>query len=194
MGLSRNLSLILGGATACTFMVASFLPLWRHDLGRIWRDGDDIPLPDLYWHRILAHCSFYPSFSAPLPLIRSTPYSLGFTPQRSPRRAFARAGAAIGAFFQWMCTFAVVEMTPPAIANIGWRVFIVFAVLNALWIPLIYAFFPETKGLELEDVDHIFEKGGITGGVWSAPGGRTVIRHRARRHVEVMEVDVAEKN
>ena len=26
--MSRNLSLILGGATACTFMVASFIPLW----------------------------------------------------------------------------------------------------------------------------------------------------------------------
>ncbi len=31
MGLSRDLSLMLGGATACTYMVASFIPLWvRH--------------------------------------------------------------------------------------------------------------------------------------------------------------------
>lgn len=67
-------------------------------------------------------------------------------------------------FFNCMCVFAVVEMTPPAIANISWRVFIIFAVLNALWVPLVYAFFPETKGLELEDIDHIFENGGITGG------------------------------
>ena len=52
-----------------------------------------------------------------------------------------------------MCVFAVVEMTPPAIANIDWRVFIIFAVFNALWVPLVYAFFPETKGLELEDVE-----------------------------------------
>jgi hypothetical protein len=28
MGLSRNLSLLLGGGTACTYMVASFIPLW----------------------------------------------------------------------------------------------------------------------------------------------------------------------
>lgn len=28
MGLTRNLSLILGGATACTYMIASFIPLW----------------------------------------------------------------------------------------------------------------------------------------------------------------------
>ena len=72
-------------------------------------------------------------------------------------------GSAISSFFNWMCVFAVVEMTPPAIANIGWRVFIIFAVFNALWVPLVYAFFPETKGLELEDVDHIFEKGGVIG-------------------------------
>lgn len=83
-----------------------------------------------------------------------------------------------------MCVFAVVEMTPPAIANIDWRVFVIFAVFNALWVPLVYAFFPETRGLELEDVDHIFEKGGITGGVWSSPGGRTVERRRIARDVE----------
>lgn len=92
-------------------------------------------------------------------------------------------------FFNWICVFAVVEMTPPAIDNISWRVFIIFAILNALWVPLVYAFFPETKGLELEDIDHIFEKGGITGGVWEARknGGVTVERNRTRRDLEVLE-------
>jgi hypothetical protein len=49
-----------------------------------------------------------------------------------------------------------VQVTPPAINNLGWRTYIIFAVLNALWVPIIYFFFPETKGLELEDVDQIF--------------------------------------
>lgn len=50
----------------------------------------------------------------------------------------------------------IVQITPPAINNIGWRTYIIFAVLNATWVPIIYLFFPETKGLELEDVDKLF--------------------------------------
>ena len=49
-----------------------------------------------------------------------------------------------------------------------------FQVFNACWVPIVYAFFPETAGLQLEDIDHLFEKGGITGGVFRAKGGRTV--------------------
>jgi len=49
-----------------------------------------------------------------------------------------------------------VQFTPPAIQNIGYKTYIIFAILNAAWVPLIYLFFPETKGLELEAVDHIF--------------------------------------
>jgi hypothetical protein len=38
----------------------------------------------------------------------------------------------------------------------------------------VYVFFPETNGVELEDIDHLFDKGGITGGVFSSKGGRTI--------------------
>jgi hypothetical protein len=50
----------------------------------------------------------------------------------------------------------VVQITPISIQNIGWRTYIIFAVLNALWVPIIYVFFPETKGLQLEAVDRLF--------------------------------------
>lgn len=63
------------------------------------------------------------------------------------------------------------------IANISWRSFIIFAVLNVLWVPIIYFFYPETAGLELEDIDLIFSKGGFTGGVFSSRG-RPVHKHQ----------------
>lgn len=50
----------------------------------------------------------------------------------------------------------IVQITPISINNIGWRTYIIFAVLNACWVPIIFFFFPETKGLELEAVDALF--------------------------------------
>ena len=40
--------------------------------------------------------------------------------------------------------------------------------------PVVYVFFPEVNQLELEDIDHLFDKDGITGGVWKSKGGRAV--------------------
>lgn len=56
----------------------------------------------------------------------------------------------------------IVQITPIAIENIGWKTYIIFAILNATWVPIIYFFFPETKGLELEDVDSLFAGDDIT--------------------------------
>ena len=52
----------------------------------------------------------------------------------------------------------IVQITPVAIENIGWKTYIIFAILNATWVPIIYIFFPETKGMELEDVDKLFAR------------------------------------
>ena len=52
----------------------------------------------------------------------------------------------------------IVQITPIALTNIGYKTYIIFAVLNSCWVPIIYFFFPETKGLELEDVDRFFAK------------------------------------
>jgi hypothetical protein len=59
----------------------------------------------------------------------------------------------------WIFNYMIVQITPPALNNIGYKTYIIFAVLNACWVPIIYLFFPETKGLELEDVDRLFAKG-----------------------------------
>ncbi|KAL2037165.1 hypothetical protein N7G274_010028 [Stereocaulon virgatum] len=65
-------------------------------------------------------------------------------------------GSSISTATNWICNFIIVQITPPAISDIGWRTYIIFAVLNATWVPIIYIFFPESKGRELEDFDRFF--------------------------------------
>jgi hypothetical protein len=69
-----------------------------------------------------------------------------------------QVGSSISTSANWIMNYMIVQITPPAISNIGWRTYIIFAVLNALWVPIIFFFFPETKQLELEDVDRLFAK------------------------------------
>ena len=44
-----------------------------------------------------------------------------------------------------------------AIANIKWRFYIIFAVLNFAWFPIIWFFYIETSKLSLEEVDLMFK-------------------------------------
>ncbi|QSZ32045.1 hypothetical protein DSL72_001614 [Monilinia vaccinii-corymbosi] len=69
-------------------------------------------------------------------------------------------GSSVSTACNWIFNYMVVQITPIAINNIGYKTFIIFGVLNACWVPAIFFFFPETKGLELEDVDRLFEEMG----------------------------------
>lgn len=57
-------------------------------------------------------------------------------------------------------------ISPVLINRIGWRTYLIFMVLLALFIPVIYFYYPETSNLSLEDIDLIFlptEMGGLNG-------------------------------
>ena len=56
----------------------------------------------------------------------------------------------------WIFNFMVVMVTPIAFTNIGWKTYVVFAVLNAMAIPIYLVFYPETSGRSLEEIDLIF--------------------------------------
>jgi len=82
------------------------------------------------------------------------------------------------------------QITPICLASIGWRyyiVFIVFDITNALFF---YMFLPETKGLQLEQMDDLF-----TNSSWFVP--RSNWQPRADRDVdklaEVITVERVEK-
>jgi hypothetical protein len=52
----------------------------------------------------------------------------------------------------------VVMVTPVAFASIGYKTYVVFAVINAFIVPCVYFFFPETAYRSLEEMDAIFHK------------------------------------
>lgn len=48
------------------------------------------------------------------------------------------------------------EITPPALKNIGYKTYIIFAVFNLVAAMIVYCFYPETAYLNLESVDLLF--------------------------------------
>ena len=44
----------------------------------------------------------------------------------------------------WICNYAVVQVTLPGIANLGWKFWIIWAVICFAFIPITYLFYPET--------------------------------------------------
>ncbi|KAF3019706.1 hypothetical protein E8E14_007612 [Neopestalotiopsis sp. 37M] len=169
MGLSRNLSLILGGCAQITYLVGSVIPVF---------------LMDRYGRRnLLMFCSAGLCFcfvmvATLLSLGTTGPaygatafiflfqlfYGVGWLPvpwfypsEINTTRVRARMQS-IASGWNWMAVFTVVKITPIAFQNIGWRTFIIFAVLNAVFIPMVYFFYPETKNLELEDGQHALDR------------------------------------
>ncbi|KAI9644204.1 hypothetical protein NHQ30_007558 [Ciborinia camelliae] len=58
----------------------------------------------------------------------------------------------------WIFNFMVVMVTPVAFNSIGYKTYVVFAVINFAIIPVVYFFYPETAYRKLEEIDAIFIK------------------------------------
>lgn len=69
---------------------------------------------------------------------------------------FRAPTTAIATSVSWLFNFIVAEVTPVGFANIGWKYFLVFCSINAVSVPVIYFFVPETTGRSLEEIDDIF--------------------------------------
>jgi uncharacterized membrane protein YgaE (UPF0421/DUF939 family) len=76
-------------------------------------------------------------------------------------------GISVGTF--WALNVLIAEITPIAFNAISWRLFIIFAGLNAVMVVLVYFLIPETAGRSLEEVDQIFVSSkSIWDSVWVA--------------------------
>jgi hypothetical protein len=70
--------------------------------------------------------------------------------------SFRGKGASIAMATNWICNYMVAQVTPPGIANLGYKFWIIWAVLCFSFIPITYFFYPETSHRTLEDIDRYF--------------------------------------
>ena len=70
---------------------------------------------------------------------------------RAPANAFSTSA-------NWIFNWLIVVITPIAFANIGYKTYIIFCIINAFICPVVYFFYPETAYRSLEEMDSIFLK------------------------------------
>ncbi|KAK3075809.1 hypothetical protein LTR53_000511 [Teratosphaeriaceae sp. CCFEE 6253] len=96
-------------------------------------------------------------------------------------------GAAIAMVTNWCGVYLIVSITPIGIQNLEWRFYIVFAVLNAAFLPFIYFFYVETAGLSLDEVDRVFV-------LKHAPGSTLTYKQATEKAKEELEMERLEIN
>jgi len=80
-----------------------------------------------------------------------------YPPEISPLRTRTQA-AALSTCTNWLANFAVVMFTPVFSDASPWGIYLFFALINFIALPIAYFFYPETAGRELEEIDLIFAK------------------------------------
>ncbi|KAJ5125479.1 hypothetical protein N7448_004799 [Penicillium atrosanguineum] len=95
---------------------------------------------------------------------------------RAPANALATSS-------NWIFNFMVVMITPVAFDTIGYKTYIIFAVINAFIFPVVYFFYPETSYRSLEEMDTIFNK---TTSVFNVVSVARNEPHRYGKHGELL--------
>lgn len=96
-------------------------------------------------------------------------------------------GAASGTSAEWLTAFLVSEVTPIAVTNISYYYYIVFAVVCAASIPIVYLFYPETAGRTLEEIDMLFASGSLDGDFKEAGTGQLHDNMMKKEDVSLVE-------
>jgi MFS family permease len=70
--------------------------------------------------------------------------------------ALRAKGNSLSTAANWLGNFVVAMITPVLFEYITFWTYILFAFMNVLFFPMVFYWFPETKGLSLEQVDLLF--------------------------------------
>ncbi|KAJ7437287.1 general substrate transporter [Mycena galericulata] len=84
------------------------------------------------------------------------PLSWAYPAEIYSTRTRAKA-TAITSSASWISNFFIAQVTPPAFTGIGWKYYLVFAICGHTNALFIWAFYPETTGRRLEEMDALFE-------------------------------------
>ncbi|KAI4224826.1 MAG: hypothetical protein L6R36_004388 [Xanthoria steineri] len=175
IGLSTQLSLIISGVLGIQYFLVSWLPYFfieragRRKVMILSAAGCSFCMVMIVimlevgtlasqWVFVAFCFLFFDIFSwGILPV--SWMYASEIMPLRTRNK-----GVAIGVGSHWLSNFAIVFFTPDAIENLGPKLYIIWAVFNAAFVPITYFFYPETARRSLEDMDEVFlnERFGVT--------------------------------
>ncbi|KAL8648196.1 MAG: hypothetical protein Q9210_005134 [Variospora velana] len=147
--------MLMGSAAACSFCMIMIA---------IMRKVNTVPSQ---WVFVAFTFIFFDVFSLGI-LPVSWMYASEIMPLRTRNK-----GVALGVGSHWLSNFVVVFVTPDAIDNLKHWLYVIWAVLNASFVPITWLWYPETARRSLEDMDEIFrhERFGLT--KTRSPGNRT---------------------
>ena len=89
-------------------------------------------------------------------------FSFGFTaipwlyPAEVNSLSMRTKGAALATASDWIFNYAVVQFTPIGIHYLRWELYLIFAILNISFVPMVYYLVVETAGRSLEQIDRWF--------------------------------------
>ncbi|KAF2021502.1 sugar transporter STL1 [Aaosphaeria arxii CBS 175.79] len=93
-------------------------------------------------------------------------------------------GASLAMSTNWIMNYMVVQVTLPGIDNLGYKFWIIWAVICFAFIPITYFFYPETANRTLEDIDRFFE---TKPGIFIHRNKLAVQLHRPAEYIEADE-------
>ncbi|OQU98458.1 hypothetical protein CLAIMM_04244 [Cladophialophora immunda] len=167
IGLSSTLSLILASVAATQFFLVSLTPIWFIEkAGRrncmIWGAGAQAVVMACLCIGLAIKSKASLAMMVVMYYLFDDAFAVSFlnvpwmyAPEINSLKMRAKGGA-VAAASNWLFNGIVVTVTPSGLENLGWRYYLIFVVLNISFIPLVYFCYPETKGVTLEEIDHIF--------------------------------------
>ncbi|KAJ4402468.1 hypothetical protein N0V91_007182 [Didymella pomorum] len=172
VGISRDLSLLLAGFNGVAYFFSSLIPIWCIErLGRrklmLFAAGGQCACMAILAGTVANGSKSAGIVAIVMLFLFNFFFAVGLLaipwllPAEYAPLAIRTRAAALATASNWIFTFLVVEITPVSINSIGWRTYVYFGVFNAFFLPLIYFYYPETRGLSLEHIDKLFTGGKV---------------------------------